>query len=57
MGDDRVGDPLKLLLEESLMQPRNEMMNNFPQILQWMLTSMGAPLMSSHLRGASPFKV
>jgi hypothetical protein len=27
--DDGVGDPIKMLLEEALMQQRNEMMDNF----------------------------
>jgi hypothetical protein len=31
--DDRVGDPIKMVLEESLAQQRNEMMDNFTQIL------------------------
>jgi hypothetical protein len=31
---DEIGDPFKLLIEESLMQQRNEMMDNFVQILQ-----------------------
>ena len=31
--DDRVGDPIKLLLEEALTRQRNEMMDNFSQIL------------------------
>ena len=31
--DDRAGDPIKLLLEESLLLQRNEMMDNFSQIL------------------------
>ena len=32
--DEVVGDPIKLLLEESLAQHREEMMNNFAQILR-----------------------
>jgi hypothetical protein len=31
--DDGAGDPFKLLLEEALTQQRNEMMDNFAQIL------------------------
>ena len=31
--DDQVGDPIKLLPEEALMQQRNEMIDNFSQIL------------------------
>jgi hypothetical protein len=30
---DGIGDPLKLLIEESLTQQRNEMMDSFVQIL------------------------
>ena len=32
--DDGIGYPFKLLIEESLMQQRNEMMDSFAQILQ-----------------------
>jgi hypothetical protein len=32
--DDGAGDPIKLLLEESLARQRNEMMDNFTQILR-----------------------
>jgi hypothetical protein len=52
---DRVGDPIKLLLEESLMQQRNKMMDN--QILRRLPTMMTTPSTSSHFRGATPFKV
>jgi len=31
--DDGAGDPFKLFLEEALMRQRNEMMDNFAQIL------------------------
>jgi hypothetical protein len=31
---DGTGDPFKLLIEESLMQQRNEMMDSFTQILR-----------------------
>ena len=31
--DDKVGDPIKLLLEEALMRQRNKMMYSFTQIL------------------------
>jgi hypothetical protein len=31
--DDGIGDPFKMLLEESLTQQRNEMMDSFMQIL------------------------
>jgi hypothetical protein len=32
--DDRIVDPFKLLIEEALMQQRNEMMDIFMQILR-----------------------
>ena len=32
--DDGIRDPFKMLLEEALMQQRNEMMDNFAQILR-----------------------
>jgi hypothetical protein len=31
--DDRAGDPFKTLLEEALVRQKNEMMDNFFQIL------------------------
>jgi hypothetical protein len=37
--DDGTGDPLKILLKESLTQQRNEMMDSFAQILQRLPTS------------------
>jgi hypothetical protein len=45
-------DPLKMFLEESLTQKRNEMMDSFAQILWWL------PIgdMSSLSGGAAPFK-
>jgi hypothetical protein len=51
--DDRIGDPFKLLIEESLMQQRNEMMDSFAQIL-WRLPTGDA---SSSSGGVAPFKV
>jgi hypothetical protein len=47
------GYPLKLLIEESLMQQRNEMMDSFAQILQRLPTGDT----SSSSGGAAPFKV
>ena len=32
--DDGAGDPIQMLLEEALARQRNEMMDNFSQILQ-----------------------
>jgi hypothetical protein len=50
---DRTRDPFKLLIEESLMQQRNEMMDSFVQILRWIPT--GNKFSSN--RGTTPFKV
>jgi hypothetical protein len=36
--DDGAGDPIKMLLEEALARKRNEMMDNFTQILRWLPT-------------------
>ena len=51
--DDRIGDPFKLLIEESLTQQRNEMMDSFAQIL-WRLPTSNT---SSSSGGTTPFKV
>jgi hypothetical protein len=51
--DDGTGYPFKLLIEESLMQQRNEMMDSFVQIL-WRLPTGDT---SSSNRGTTPFKV
>jgi hypothetical protein len=51
--DDRTGDPFKILLEESLMQQRNEMMDSFAQIFQRLPTCDT----SSSNEGTTPFKV
>jgi hypothetical protein len=51
--DDRTGDYFKLLIEESLMQQRNEMMDSFAQILRQLPTGDA----SSSNGGAAPFKV
>jgi hypothetical protein len=51
--DDGTGDPFKLLIEEALMQQRNEMMDNFVQILQRLPTGDA----SSSSGGTTPFKV
>jgi hypothetical protein len=50
---DRTGDPFKMLLEESLTQQRNEMMDSFAQILRRLPTSDT----SSSSGGTTPFKV
>jgi hypothetical protein len=51
--DDGVGDPIKMLLEEALARQRNEMMDNFVQILRRLPTGE-ASTSCSH---ATPFKV
>jgi hypothetical protein len=51
--DDNTGDPFKLLIEKSLMQQRNEMMDSFTQILRRLPTSDA----SSSNGGVAPFKV
>ena len=60
MGDEKkdegAGDPIKILLEETLEKQRNEMMDNFSQILQWLPTN-SASASSSHSGGTTPFKV
>jgi hypothetical protein len=57
MGDEKkydgVGDPIKMLLKESLVRKRNKMMDNFTQILR-RLPTREAYSSSSH---ATPFKV
>jgi hypothetical protein len=50
---DGTGDPFKLLIEEALMQQRNEMMDSFTQILRQLPTGDA----SSSSGGATPFKV
>jgi hypothetical protein len=51
--DDGAGDPFKMLLEESLARQRNEMMDNFAQILRRLPTGDT----SSSSGHATPFKV
>jgi hypothetical protein len=51
--DDERGDPFKLLLEESLTQQRNKMMDSFAQILQRLPTCDASSLSG----GITPLKV
>jgi hypothetical protein len=51
--DDGTGDPFKMFLEESLERQRNEMMDNFAQILRRLPTSDT----STSSGGTTPFKV
>ena len=55
--DDGVGDPIKMLLEEALARQRNEMMDNFAQILRRMPAATAGSSSSSHFGGSTPFKV
>jgi hypothetical protein len=51
--DDGVGYPFKMFLDEALAQQRNEMMDNFSQILRRLPTGEA----SSSSGHATPFKV
>jgi hypothetical protein len=51
--DDGIGDPFKLLIEESLTQQSNEMMDSFMQIFRRLPTGDTSSLSG----GATPFKV
>jgi hypothetical protein len=51
--DDETGDPFKLLIEEALMQQKNEMMDSFAQILRRLPTGDT----SSSNGGTAPVKV
>ena len=55
--DDGAGDPIKMLLEDALARQRNEMMDNFAQILRRMPTATEGASSSSHFGGSTPFKV
>jgi hypothetical protein len=55
--DEGAEDPIKLLLTEVLVQQRNEMLENFSQILQRLLTITGKSSSSSHFRDATTFKL
>jgi hypothetical protein len=56
--DDKARDPFKMLLEEALVRHRNEMMDNFTQILRTLSMAMiEASSTSSHSASATPFKV
>jgi hypothetical protein len=50
---DRIGDPFKLFIEESLTQQNNKMMDSFAQILRQLPTGDA----SSSNGGVAPFKV
>jgi hypothetical protein len=55
--DEGAEDHIKLFLMESLAQQSNEMLENFAQILQRLLTITDTSLSSSNFGDISPFKV
>ena len=55
--NDRVDDPISLLLEQALMRQRDEMIENFSHILQCLLIASGESSSIGHFGGTSPFKV
>jgi hypothetical protein len=55
--DDSIRDLIKLFLQESLEQQKNEMTNHFNQIIQQLPTTTEAPLTSSDFGGIAPFQV
>jgi hypothetical protein len=56
--DGRAGDPFKTLLKESLVRQRNEMMDNFAQILRRLsMATTEASSTSNNFASAMPFKV
>jgi hypothetical protein len=50
-------DPINLFLEQALTRQRDEMMENFPHILQCLSIASGAYSSSDRFGGTSPFKV
>jgi hypothetical protein len=55
--NDRAEDSINMLLEKSLMQQRDEMMENFSHILQHLRIIVGTSSSSDHFGSTSPFKV
>ena len=55
--DDGAGDPIKMLLEEALARQRNEMMDNFTQILRRLPTATEGTSTNNQFGGPTPFKV
>ena len=55
--DEGAGDHIKSLLEEAFARQRDEMMNNFVQILRRFPTTINASTSSDHFGGTDPFKV
>jgi hypothetical protein len=55
--NDGVDDPINLLLKKSLTRQRDEMMDNFSQILQCLSIEIGTYSSKNHFGSTSPFKV
>jgi hypothetical protein len=56
--DEKAGYPFKTLLEEALVRQRNEMMENFAQILRRLLmVAVEESSTRSHFASATPFKL
>ena len=55
--NDRAEDSIHLLLEQALTRQRDEMMENFADILQRLPMTAGTSSSSGHFGGTSPFKV
>jgi hypothetical protein len=50
-------DSINLLLEQALTWQRDQMMENFPHIIQCLPIATGASSSNNHFGGTSPFKV
>jgi hypothetical protein len=55
--DEAAENPIKFLVTEALAQERNEMLENFSQILKRIPTIKDMSSSSSHFGDATPFKV
>jgi hypothetical protein len=56
--DDRTGDPFNMLIEEALMRERNDMMDNFAQILRRLSIEKAEESSTrNHFTSVTPFKV
>jgi hypothetical protein len=55
--NDGADDPISLLLEQALTRQRDQMMENFFQILQHLPIAIGASSSSGHFGGTWPFKI
>ena len=55
--NDEVDNSINLLLEQALMQQKDEMMENFSHILQRLPIEIGTSSSKNHFGITSPFKV